>query len=431
MKTTSLFRTFIAVTIFLVANSAIAQNTNGSRTINKAVSVPADVTICINNHSGDIKIVTGSGNSVNMKTTIEVTGNTADDEKKVLQAVDNFQFELNGNKLDIDTRFYKNMNTINNRSTMTLINGDKVKIKDFKIKHELQIPKSANLELNNKYSDIEMQSLDGEIKLTLYSSKLFANDFSGTTSIQAKYSKIRLEKISNDAEFDFYDTDIEMESCADINIKSKYSKFEIGEAGKMKIDSYDDKFTVDNLTSLELVSKYSDFISEAGLTDLKLELYDCNVTVKSASNTKFAGKYCDLKLGNVKNLTINDSYDNNFYLGNTGKIEIGNSKYCLYELKSVSDFSLDNSYDENIKIEKLNSDFSGFSVAGKYGKTEINAGSVPFKVDFSIKYPKIDIPESVKISKQIKDDSNLELIGGESGGTIKINGYDMKVIIND
>lgn len=88
-------------------------------------------------------------------------------------------------------------------------------------------------------------------------------------------------------------------------------------------------------------------------------------------------------------------------------------------------------YDCNIKIGKLNSDFNGLSINGKYEKMEVNAGSVPFRVDFNIKYPKIDIPESVKISKQIKDNSSLELVGGNSGGSFKIEGYDMKVTIED
>ena len=425
------FKLFITVIILASAGYAFAQNANGSRTITKSTDVPADVTIDLNNHSGDLNIITTSANAVNLKTTIEVTGNSADDEKKVLQAVEDFEFELQGNTLEIDTRFYKNMNTINNRSTMTLRNGDKVKIKDFKIRHELQIPKSANLKLNNKYSDIEMQSLDGEVQLVLYSSKLNAHAFAGETSIQAKYSKIKLDNLSAKTEFDLYDTDIEMKTCGNLNIKSKYSKFEIDKGVKLEIESYDDKYNVKELASLNFNSKYSDFTSESGLTDLKLELYDCNVTVKSAENAKFNGKYCDLRLGDVTNLTIDDSYDNNIYIGNANKIDIGTSKYCLYEIKSVTGFSVDDGYDENIKIGKLNSDFSGLSFTGKYGKLEANAGSVPFKVDFNIKYPKVDIPESVKITKQIKDNSNLELIGGTSGGTIKINGYDMKIVIND
>ncbi|MBK6285029.1 MAG: hypothetical protein IPF54_22445 [Draconibacterium sp.] len=130
-------------------------------------------------------------------------------------------------------------------------------------------------------------------------------------------------------------------------------------------------------------------------------------------------------------LNIVDSYDNNIYLGNTQKFELGKSKYSLYEIKAITNLSMDDIYDDNIKIAMLNTNFGGLSMNGKYGKLEVNAGSVPFRVQFKIKYPKVDIPESVKITKQIKDNSDLEMVGGESGGTFKVEGYDMKVVIND
>jgi hypothetical protein len=110
---------------------------------------------------------------------------------------------------------------------------------------------------------------------------------------------------------------------------------------------------------------------------------------------------------------------------------VGSSKYSLYELGAVTEISLNDMYDENLKISGLNNDFKGISVNGKYGQLFVNAGSVPFKTDFKIKYPKVTLPENLKISKQVKDDSNLELVAGDSGGTIQINGYDMKVVIEN
>ncbi len=430
MKTTLLFNLFIAL-ILVVSNVTNAQNNNGSKTINKSIEVPAGVTIQLNNYSGDLNIHSSENNAVHIKTKVEVTGNTAEDEKKLLESIDNFKFELYGNKLEIDTRFYKNMNTTNNRSIITLLNGDKVKVKDLKINHELQIPKKAELKLNNKYSDIEMQSIDGKADLTLYSSKLYAQDFKGNVNIESKYSKLWLGEIKGDVEIDFYDSEIEMKSCADMNIKTKYSKFEIEKADKLEVDSYNDKFEIDKLSGLIFTSKYSDFFSDANLDNLQLELYDCNITIHAAENTVVNSRYSDLKLGDVKYLKSDDSYDNNFYLGNTSVIEIGRCKYSQYQIEAAAKITMDDIYNGNINIGKLNNDFRGVDINGKYTKLEIDAGSVPFQVNFNIKYPKVDIPETVKITKQIKDNSNLELVGGDSGGMIKITGYDMKVVIDD
>jgi len=432
IKTQFHFKFFIAALFFTVAHGlCTAQSFDGTKTVNKISKVPGDVTLQMNNQSGDIKIYTSGENSVTMKTTVEISGNSKEEVDKVIAAIEKLTFELNGNTLEIDTRFYKSMNTINNKSTMTLLNGDEIKIKDFKIRHELHIPKTAKINLNNKYSDIDLESLDGDAEFVLYSSNLNAENFAGKLNIEAKYSKIKLENIGQNAEIDFYDTNAAIVSCENMKINSKYSKYEIKKAGELVIESYDDKFNVENMSSLKFTSKYSDFVSQANANEISLQLYDCNVKLNSAKKAVFNGKYCELHLGDIENLRTDDSYDNNVYLGNSGKIEIAKSKYSLYEIESISNLKLDDVYDDNIKIEKLNTDFIGLSMNGKYGKLEVNAGSVPFKVQFKIKYPKVDIPESVKISKQIKDNSNLELVGGESGGIIEVEGYDMKVVIDD
>lgn len=430
MKTMLHFRILLAALFLVFAHGAGAvAGFEGTKTLNKSVKVPADVTLQMSNYSGDIKIFTSADNSVSIKTMVEITGNSKEDVDKVIAAIDKFKFSLTGNTLEIDTKFYKSMNTINNKSTMTLLNDDKIKIQDFKISHELYIPKSANLSLNNKYSDIETESFNGNVDLVLYNSKLMANNFAGRLKIEAKYSNLKMGNAEKDVDFDIYDTDVEIESCGNMNIKSKYSKLEIKKAAGMKIDSYDDKFTVETMSSLNFTSKYSDFVSSSDVTEVRLEIYDCNVTVNSVERAFFNGKYSDVRLGNVGALKIDDSYDNNLYLGNTAKIEVTKSKYCLFEIKSLSNLLMTDVYDDVIKIEKLNSNFAGLSVNGKYGKLEIYAGTVPFRVDFNMKYPKVDIPENLKVSKQIKDDSNLELVAGDTGGIIKVRGYDMKVVI--
>lgn len=430
MKTRFNFKPLLFTLLLFLAAVAGAQNYDASKTLNKTTTVPDGVQIQLSNQSGDLKIITTDENTVSIKTDIDVSARSKEEADKVIDAVANFEFDLRGNNLEIDTRFYKNLVTIINRKTITLLNGDKVRIGEFTIRHELHIPKTANLELNNKYSDIEMQSLDGDARFNLYSSKLQADDFGKSVSIDAKYSKINMQKIAQEAKFNFYDTDIKFRSCADANIESKYSKFEADETGALSIDSYDDKFYFTNATSINLKAGYTDFVSKARANDIFLDLYDSNVQASSAKYATYNGKYSDLNLGDVKEFRITSSYDDNFQLGKVSDIQVRESKYSKYKMDEAAAFSIDG-YNDDVSINHLSTGFSAIKMNGKYGKLTIDAGSVPFKVDFNIKYPKVDIPNSVKIVKQIKDNSNLELVGGESGGTISVEGYDMKVQIND
>jgi hypothetical protein len=431
MKNLSLFKQlFITALLILFGTFAISgQNYETSKTVNKTTEVPGDITIKMSNHSCNLQFHTTEKNEVSIHTEININGKDEKSVKKIISAVEDFKFDLNGNDLVIDTRFYKNMNSNGLRKTITLNNGDKITIKELNISHELYIPKSAGLKLTNKYSDVNMESLDGEADFILYSSNLNGEDFSQDVSINAKYSKIDAQNFKQNLELELYDTNIAFETCGDAEINSKYSKIEADNTGILKADSYDDKFSVDKMSGLSLVAKYSDLKSEADLTDLHLELYDCNIEINSAKNGTFNGKYSDLVLGDVAKLKIDDSYDNNISLGTTQSIEMGKSKYSKLEIGRTSYLLVDDSYDDEIEIDELGSDFSGLTVNGKYTKLEADAGSVPFQIHFKLKYPNVDIPESVKIIKQIEKSSELELVGNETGGMISVDGYDMGIII--
>lgn len=429
MKTTFQFKNLLFVVLFaFVCTPLFSQNYETTKTVNKWENIDANGTIDITNRSGDFIITTSTSNKVILLTSIKVTGKSQEDVDKVVSAIENFDFKKTGNRLTINTRFYKSMNSINNRSTIVLLSGGKARVRDFKISHELQIPETCNLVINNKYSDIELQDTKGRAEFNLYSSKLHSQNILNNVVVEAKYSKLYMKEISGDIRLDIYDTDIEFISAQNLSVESKYSKIKAERVGELTVDSYDDKFTIDNIKSLKLDAKYSDLESRAELDELTLELYDCNIEIESAKSGSFSGKYSELKLGDVKQMNIGNSYDNDLYFNKTMDISVEESKYSKYEFGEIAKFTLAG-YDDNIEIDKLNSEFSGISVSGKYGKIDIYAGSVPYQLYFKLKYPKIDIPESVELVKHIEKSNELELVGNKTGGKISVEGYDMKVVV--
>lgn len=429
MKKQLHFKSIVLAFLFaFLSGFAIAQNYETTKTLNKNATVSENATVNMWNYSGDLKITTSDANTVKIVTTVEISGQSQEDVDKVLKAIEDFDFNHSGNTVKIDTRFYKNMQSINNRKTITLKNGDKAKIRELKINHELQIPIKAKLELSNKYSEIEMQELHGLVSFDLYSTKIHADNILNDVQIKSKYSKIYLKEITGKLDLDIYDSDVEFISSGDVIVKSKYSKINAKKVGSLTLDSYDDKFYIDEISNLKFNAKYSDLVSKAQLSDLSLDLFDSNIEIKSAKKGTFTGKYSDLKLGNVKEMKIASSYDNDVYFGKTVDIQIEESKYSKYEIGEVVDFSMDG-YDDNVSILKLSRQFSEISVKGKYGKLNVFTGNIAYRLDFKIKYPKIDIPESVKTIKRIEKSGDLELIANDSGGLISVNGYDMKVVI--
>jgi hypothetical protein len=222
MKKILLYKTaFVLVVFILISGSINAQNYQQLKSLNKSIVVPDGIRISMKNKSGDLKINTSEENVVSIKTDIKVNGKSKEDVEMVIDAIENFKFDLNGNSLEIDTRFYKLMMNIGIRQTMTLLNGEKVRIKEVEVTHVLNIPKSALFELDNKYGDIEMQSHGGEVDLVLYNTKINAGDFGGNVKMAMKYSKAYMGNFKH-ADFDLYDSDVFVKKCGDVDVISKY-----------------------------------------------------------------------------------------------------------------------------------------------------------------------------------------------------------------
>lgn len=430
MKTMLYFKSGLMSTILILTTTFVfAQNYETSKTVNKVKAVQAGITLDVSNHSGDIKFTLSDNDMVSIKTEVHVSAKTEDDAAKLLKAVENFEFELQGNSLVIDTRFYTNMNSINNKvKNLTLLNGDKISLKDFTINHEISMPASANLRLENKYSNVSLPSLRSETKLNLYSCKLDADDFNSDLEVEAKYSKIYASHLNGAVNLDLYDTDLEFKKAGNMSINSKYSSVEGEKAETLELVSYDDKFHITEFANLKLEAKYSDLVSDAVNDQVKLDLYDCNVSISSAKFLSFSGKYSELKLGDVKTLEIGESYDNDLYLKKTQTTTIGESKYSSYQLSSASKFEIAG-YDDDVIIDRLNEDFAGIAFDCKYGKLKISSGSVPYKVDLIMKYGKTNFPDTFKPTTYIDKNSELEIKGGATGETIYIRGYDNQIEI--
>lgn len=430
MKKQLHFKHFLLI-FCIVATSAIstAQSVEIAETLNKNIGVPTDVKIDFSNHSGDLNIKSTSANNVSIETELKVVAKTQEEAKKVMDAIKDFEFDLQGNVLKINTRFYKSMQSNNTKTTLTLLNGDKVRIKNYSIKHTLNIPQAVSFRLINKYSDVQMENRSGETILDLYSSKLYAGDFDAQVKLNSKYSKLHVGNFKASTNLELYDTDVELETSADLKITSKYSKVEAEKTGTLILNSYDDKFYIDELSSLKMNSKYSDFKTESDLSSLNLELYDCNVNVGSVKSASFSGKYCDLNMGDVGSLKIDDSYDNDITLGKTGTIELGKSRYSKYIMAENTSFSINDAYDDDVYIKKLSAEFKGIKINGKYGKLDVSAGSVPFKLAVKQKYGKVNYPESIQPTKHIEKSGQIEIEAGESGSLISVEGYDNTIII--
>ena len=97
----------------------------------------------------------------------------------------------------------------------------------------------THLIVSNRYHDILMDPVDSDVDVTLYSGELTGSAIGGNFSLNLKYGTARLGACKR-ANLDIYDSKIFLENTEDLTLKSRYSRMEIGNAGHVIADSYDD-----------------------------------------------------------------------------------------------------------------------------------------------------------------------------------------------
>ncbi|WP_435262786.1 hypothetical protein [Tenacibaculum sp. nBUS_03] len=237
-----------------------------SKTIKKYFSVNRNATLYINNKYGNINVTTWNKNSVQIDIKITVKGNTLDKVENKLNAI-KVDFEASKDLVEARTRIEKTKSSWSSWWKSNNIN--------FKINYYIKMPVTNNADFNNKYGNIEIDTLEGK------------------TNINCDYGNIDIDKLTNN------DNTINLDYCdaSDINfikagnISIDYSTLRINNSKKIKINADYSTVRVQNSNTMKFNTDYG------------------SVVVNNIENMYGNSDYTDVKIGTLKkNLDINADY---------------------------------------------------------------------------------------------------------------------------
>lgn len=167
---------------------------------------------------------------------------------------------------------------------------------------ELDVVTLGTLDLNAKYSDLEFENVE-KIDAISYESDFEIGSI-GQMKGNFKYGKINVSGTIGQAEFEFYEMDIEAEEIQLMrSVNSKYSKFDFGKAESIVFEqSYEDETTFGTLNSFRSKnSKYGKHSIELLEGNFELNAYEDDVEIDRLGNkvTEIAidGKYINSSIG--------------------------------------------------------------------------------------------------------------------------------------
>jgi hypothetical protein len=431
------FYSALALTLFLAMSlDGFGQDKKVEKTFQWKYKVDESVKFTFNNYDCDLIIHTWDKPELEYKMAVDATLNSAEEARELEDFIDKLEFSHSTGSVEFDNRFWTSKKTVIGRSTITLKGGGKLRFNEFKMKGEMWIPENCILDLQSKYSEINLDDINGRLSLNLYNDKLYGGTVNSPLKIAAKYSTLEFKNVK-DIDADLYNTNIETGDAGDLVVVSKYSDFRTGNVGKVTIDAYNDKYSFENTGDIKFTDKYSDLNAKIS-GHIRLDCYNSNVNLVSAQDVELTSKYGKYAIEGARNLNITTSYNDNYKMGTLHSLNISESKYGVFKVNHLkSSLLLKDGYSDKFFVTETG-DFKDLKVDGKYIVLEMALDKdLSYRFKANVNYPKFEInEEAMNVRIKIKEGSDLQMEaikGQESEGmpAFFVNGYEIAITLTD
>lgn len=275
-----------------------AQEYTETRRISKEFDCSKSTTIEVSNKYGRVHVMPWDKDSVKFDIVLNIKTNSIPRLKKLRDNVD-FDFTatayfinattvFNNNKYN---SFFSDLKTI----TESLLPTENEVVIDYTIK----VPAEVILNLSNKYGDIYMDDLNGEVSIALSNGDLKANKLMGKSYIGIAFGDVNINYL-NEGKIEASYADVRVRDAKNIIVESKSSNINVDNAKMLKINSKRDKFVIGEADNILGETYFTDIQAQQLNKDLNLnlkygELYLQNV-IKGFSLININSEYTDIEI---------------------------------------------------------------------------------------------------------------------------------------
>lgn len=255
----------------------------------KEFPITADGELEVSNKYGLVSIETWTENKVKIEVTIKVEAKNQDKANDVFERV-NIGFSNTSSLVRAET------SVESSKYWKSLWDGGSTK---FEVNYQIYIPATVDIDIDNKYGDILVASIEGDAELTLKYGNLRVDQIGGELNLDFGYGKGTVNGCAS-MDLDMKYSGLTCGSIGDLNAVTKYSSIKADAAGVIQASSSYDQYKIGTATSLNNVGKYDDFefqSIESVIMNTKYSNLDVS-TLSDAADLEF--KNGSIKLRNVK-----------------------------------------------------------------------------------------------------------------------------------
>lgn len=439
---------YLLLFALIVGNTAWAkEDVEKTKSYNYSQSFIDGGTINFSSHANLVNINTWDKNEVKVIATIRVEG---ENEKEIEAFLADIKFEPKRTENEINL---SNSLTINqkpafnfgskisffsdNSKKVELSNGDKIKLKSYKVKYEIFLPMKTRLNLKNSYGEVNvLGDLKGESVFDFNSSKFKAENL-GRTKISIKYGKSQVKSVT-DAKIYLFESKMELQKGRELEINSKYSKLTIDLAKKINLNSFEDKVKIGKTDELTSNMKYGDLLVNEARSIHFQAAYELEVEIGKSDELKSDNsKYSSYKIGKIENLLFSESFEDKMHVQAVERIRV-KGKYSKVNVEKLGISCDVRGFETNVAISAVSPDFRNISMEGKYMNIDLKMPNVSYKYQSKLTYGKVvynagDFEVSENLKERETQELQMKRKGSEDASNprrVSIIGYESNVKLN-
>ncbi|MEM6963790.1 MAG: hypothetical protein AAF573_03425 [Bacteroidota bacterium] len=413
----ALGKTLMVLIGLLLVHPMLAQY-NQSKTFEKTYTVSKGGLLKISHRRGELNIKKSNTSQIKIRLEVDIEGSREEDVIELLSNIELDNSERN-NQITIEALSnIKNWSKINRKSYIELKSGKELRgIQEIVMDMVVEIPDGINLELSNKYDDINITNIKGNIKVKNYNGDVNTGDVDGDVNLDIKYGKANLGNIRN-MEATLYEGQLSLGNASDVKINSKYTTVSMGNLKSAEIESYESDFNMGNIKGdVYVKDKYSDW-SLGSFMEGKLDCYESDWNVGNIDNVNVESKHGEYNIGNAKEVAFEKSYQDDIDIGALEVFRATASKYLDANIGVLKrGLYLKDDYNGDVEIQSVTADFEGVEVIAKNTDIEIPLNNMKYTLDVDVRNGDISFEED-NLDEELFTEyrNNLTIKGKMNGG---------------
>jgi hypothetical protein len=245
---------------FLLSFTVSAEDV--SKEIHKEFKAEKGTNIDISNKYGKVIIESWANNQVVIDVKITVESNNRSLAEKLLSYID-VQFTEGENSIGAKTVLDEDL-TFSEWGGPIRFFSRESSLKTFSIDYTVKMPAEANLNLDNKYGNIEISELNGLVNIVekygdINIFKLTRGNEKPLNTVNISYGKASIEESNWLDITSRYCPRFMIQNSKALLIDTKYSKFEITDVSSIVLNAKYDNIKIENINNIVATGGYTDF----------------------------------------------------------------------------------------------------------------------------------------------------------------------------